>query len=83
MALKQGSRESLARSSDAEVTLARAVWCAARHVRPEVVIETGVAHGVTSRIVLEALNKNDRGHCGAWICRIRLITGCTPRPVWR
>jgi hypothetical protein len=48
--------------SDAEITLARAVWCAARHIRPEVVIETGVAHGVTTRIVLEALNKNDRGH---------------------
>jgi hypothetical protein len=47
--------------SDAEITLARAVWCTARHIRPEVVIETGVAHGVTSRIVLEALNANDRG----------------------
>lgn len=48
--------------SDAEITLARAVWCATQHIRPEVVIETGVAHGVTTRIVLEALNRNDRGH---------------------
>lgn len=48
--------------SDAESLLCRAVWCAATHLRPEVVIETGVAHGVTSRIVLEALNRNDRGH---------------------
>ena len=32
------------------------------HTRPEVVIETGVAHGVTSRIVLEALGQNDSGH---------------------
>ena len=47
--------------SDADITLARAVWCAARHVNPEVVIETGVAHGVTSRIILEALNENDCG----------------------
>ncbi len=47
--------------SDAEITLARAVWCAARHSAPEVVIETGVAHGVTSRIILEALNENDAG----------------------
>lgn len=48
--------------SDAEVTLARAVWCTTRHIRPDVVVETGVAHGVTSRIILEALSKNDRGH---------------------
>ena len=35
--------------SDAESSLSRAVWCVARHTRPQVVIETGVAHGVTSR----------------------------------
>jgi cephalosporin hydroxylase len=34
----------------------------ALHNRPEVVVETGVAHGVTSRIILEALNRNDFGH---------------------
>jgi Methyltransferase domain len=34
----------------------------ALYTRPEVVIETGVAHGVTSRIVLEALEQNDLGH---------------------
>ena len=38
------------------------MWCVALHTRPEVVIETGVAHGVTSRIVLEALRQNDLGH---------------------
>jgi Methyltransferase domain len=48
--------------ADGEGSLCRAVWCAALHTRPEVVIETGVAHGVTSRIVLEALSRNDRGH---------------------
>jgi hypothetical protein len=48
--------------SDAESSLCRAVWCVARHTRPEVVIETGVAHGVTSRVVLEALRRNDFGH---------------------
>lgn len=32
------------------------------HTRPEVVIETGVAHGVSTRIVLEALTQNDLGH---------------------
>ncbi len=48
--------------SDAEISLCRAVWCVALHTQPEIVIETGVAHGVTSRVVLEALRQNDRGH---------------------
>ncbi len=48
--------------SDADASLCRALWCVILHTRPEVVIETGVAHGVTSRIVLEALRQNDLGH---------------------
>lgn len=48
--------------SDADIELCSAIWCSARHMRPEVVIETGVAHGVSSRIVLEALTLNDTGH---------------------
>jgi cephalosporin hydroxylase len=48
--------------SDADHSLCRAVWCAILHTRPEVVIETGVAHGITSRIVLEAMNANNHGH---------------------
>jgi Methyltransferase domain len=48
--------------SDADRSLCRAVWCTVLHTRPEVVIETGVAHGVTTRIVLEALGHNNRGH---------------------
>ena len=48
--------------ADGDSSLCRAVWCVALHTRPEVVIETGVAHGVTSRIVLEALAQNHLGH---------------------
>jgi hypothetical protein len=48
--------------SDADISLCRAVWCTVLHARPEIVIETGVAHGVTSRIVLEAMNLNNHGH---------------------
>lgn len=48
--------------SDAESALCRAVWCTVLHTRPEVVVETGVAHGVTSRVVLEALGRNELGH---------------------
>jgi len=55
-------RGTYAYYSDAERSLCRAVWCVALHTRPEVVIETGVAHGITSRIALEALRLNDLGH---------------------
>jgi hypothetical protein len=48
--------------ADADGSLCRAVWCTVVHTRPQIVIETGVAHGVTSRIVLEALGQNCLGH---------------------
>jgi hypothetical protein len=48
--------------SDAEIALCSAIWCTVRHVKPEVVIETGVAHGVSSRIILEGFSRNDTGH---------------------
>ncbi len=38
----------------------QAIWCLIRRLTAAKVVETGVAHGVTSRIVLEALN--GRGH---------------------
>lgn len=47
--------------SDGDTALAEAVWCAVRHLQPETVLETGVARGVTSRIVLEALERNGTG----------------------
>lgn len=55
-------RQTYGEYSDAEISLARAAWCTVLHQRPSVVVETGVARGVISRIVLEALNRNDRGH---------------------
>lgn len=58
----QFGRQTYGEYSDAEISLARAAWCVVLHQRPSVVVETGVARGVTSRIVLEALNRNDRGH---------------------
>jgi Methyltransferase domain len=48
--------------ADADPLFCRAVWCTVVHTEPAVVIETGVAHGVTSRIALEALARNDHGH---------------------
>jgi hypothetical protein len=55
-------RETYAWYADGDSALCRALWCVVVHTQPEVVIETGVAHGVTSRIVLEALAQNNAGH---------------------
>jgi predicted O-methyltransferase YrrM len=48
--------------SDGDAGLTRAIWCLVRHLKPACVVETGVAHGVTSRFVLDALEKNEHGH---------------------
>jgi len=58
----QVGRQTYGEYSDAEMSLARAAWCTVLHQRPSVVVETGVARGVTSRIVLEAFERNAHGH---------------------
>jgi predicted O-methyltransferase YrrM len=46
---------------DADARLGRLVWCLTRHLRPEFVVETGVARGLTTRVILEAMNRNGCG----------------------
>jgi hypothetical protein len=48
--------------NDGDAALVRAMWCLTRHLKPKRVVETGVAHGVTSRFILEALRRNGEGH---------------------
>ena len=60
---------------DADPALARATWCLVRHLRPERVVETGVGRGLTSRIVLAALERNCRGR----LWSIDLPPALTPR----
>ena len=48
--------------NDGDAGFVRAIWCLTRHLKPKNVVETGVAHGVTSRFVLEALKSNGNGH---------------------
>jgi hypothetical protein len=48
--------------NDGDAGLVRAIWCLIRHTRPKRIVETGVAHGITSRCILEALDKNGNGH---------------------
>ena len=47
---------------DADAGLARAAWCITRHAPPDSVVETGVARGLSTRVVLEALARNGKGH---------------------
>lgn len=54
--------ESFGPWNDGDPAFVRAIWCLIRHGRPVKVIETGVAHGVTSRFILEALERNGSGH---------------------
>ena len=53
--------ESFGSWNDGDAGLVRAIWCLTRHLRPNNVVETGVAHGVTSRFILEALERNGSG----------------------
>lgn len=46
---------------DADPGFARAAWCATRHLEPLTVVETGVARGFTTRMILEALHANGAG----------------------
>jgi hypothetical protein len=54
--------ESFVGWNDGDAALSRAVWCLTRHLRPNRVVETGVAHGITTRFILEALERNQHGH---------------------
>jgi hypothetical protein len=54
-------RGAFAGWGDGTPGLARAAWCLTRHVRPAKVVETGVARGITSRFILEALSENCQG----------------------
>lgn len=53
---------------DADPGFARAAWCLTRHGAPRTVVETGVARGLTSRVILEALSANGSGR----LCSIDL-----------
>lgn len=52
---------SFAGYNDGDPALVRAIWCLVRHLRPAEIVETGVGHGFTSRLVLEALVRNGHG----------------------
>jgi predicted O-methyltransferase YrrM len=47
--------------NDGDRAFSAAIWCLVGHLRPERVVETGVAHGLTSRVILQGLERNETG----------------------
>ena len=48
--------------NDGDRAFAEAIWCIVAHRRAASIVETGVAHGLTSRVILEGLERNGNGH---------------------
>jgi hypothetical protein len=48
--------------NDGDAGFVRAIWTRIRRLRPNIIVETGVAHGITSRFILEALERNGAGN---------------------
>jgi len=54
-------RQNYGDDDDADPGFARTLWCLVCHLNPRNVVETGVAHGLSSRIMLEALQRMGAG----------------------
>lgn len=54
--------QQLGQNLDADPALAECLWCIVGHTNPRSVVETGVARGVSSRIVIESLRRHGEGH---------------------
>src|SRR5579859_6237178 len=54
--------ESFRDWNDGDAGFVRTIWCLIGHLQLKDIVETGVAHGVTSRFILEALERNRSGH---------------------
>jgi hypothetical protein len=53
--------DSFAGYNDGDAAFVRAIWYLMRHLNPLQAVETGVGHGFTSRLILEALARNGKG----------------------
>ena len=64
--------------NDADPAMSEAIWCLVSHRRPLKVLETGVARGITSRVVLEGLKRTATATSGA-LTSSTWTGGCTAR----
>jgi hypothetical protein len=70
--LESGAGELHVESHDGDRAFARALWCVVRHTGARRLVETGVARGVSSRILLEALDPVPGG--GLWSVDLPLLS---------
>ncbi|MBL7924961.1 MAG: class I SAM-dependent methyltransferase [Bacteroidia bacterium] len=55
------NRYNLVVGNSLNTTFGKWIWCCVRVLKPEVMIETGVAHGSSSWIILNAMHLNKKG----------------------
>lgn len=76
---------------DGGMVLAETLWVLVRHLRPEQVVETGVARGISSAFTLEAMARNGTGHLwsidlpplgGDWESQIGIAVAPERRDQW-
>jgi hypothetical protein len=76
---------------DGGMVLAETLWVVVRHLRPEQVVETGVARGISSAFTLEAMARNGTGHLwsidlpplgGDWESQIGIAVAPERRDQW-
>ncbi|HEX4467443.1 MAG TPA: class I SAM-dependent methyltransferase [Solirubrobacteraceae bacterium] len=65
-------RQNYGDDDDADPGLARTLWCLVHHLNAVNVVETGVAHGLSSRIMLAALARRQGGKGGGRLWSIDL-----------
>jgi hypothetical protein len=53
--------QGMGHGHDADPALARAVWCGVIHTQPDRAVEIGVARGISTRFLLEAIAANGKG----------------------
>ena len=70
--LESGTGELRVESHDGDRAFARALWCVVRHTGAERLVETGVARGVSSRILLVAVDPKQAG--GLWSIDLPLLS---------
>jgi hypothetical protein len=56
------SPQSAAHQHDSDFRLALTHWAVTKHLQPDRVVETGVARGLSSAAILQAMHENQRGH---------------------
>ncbi|MBV9581292.1 MAG: class I SAM-dependent methyltransferase [Chloroflexi bacterium] len=87
----QPGPESFQYWNDGDAGFVRAITCLIRHLNLRYVVETGVAHGVTSRFILEALSRGNGGHLwsidlppveSAWKKQIGIAVPASLREPW-